>query len=114
MYLTQPADSTGQPTYHIIPTKSFDIAQDLGTCRDGITWFKNSRDFAKEVRDGAIAHANKTAHDRNKRRPLRSLITLQSLQVELLVLSPEAGWVGRPRPKPNNPSSHKMHSPTEA
>lgn len=66
MYLTQPADLTGRPIYHMIPIRSFDLTQDAATCRDGITWFRNSRDFAKEVRDAAIAHANQTAHDQNE------------------------------------------------
>ena len=66
MYLTQPAEPVRQPTYHMIPMRSFDLTQDAGTCRDGITWFRNSRDFAKEVRDGAIAQANKTARDQNE------------------------------------------------
>lgn len=66
MYLTQPADLTGRPIYHIIPIKSFQLTQDAATCREGITWFRNSRDFAKEVRDAAIAHANQTAHDQNE------------------------------------------------
>ena len=115
MYVTQPTDPVGQPTYHVITMRSFDLTQDAGTCRDRITWFRNSRDFAKVVRDGAIAHTNKTAHDQNEEASGSTLliITLQSqaLQVELLVSSPE---VGRPHPKPKNPSSHMTLPPTQA
>ena len=65
MYLTRPADPTAQPTYRMNLIKFFHLTHSAEICRDGITWFRNSRDFAKEVRDGAIAHANKTAHDQN-------------------------------------------------
>ena len=37
MYPTQPADPTRQPTYHITSFRVFDLTQDAGTCRDGIT-----------------------------------------------------------------------------
>lgn len=63
MYLTQPADPTGQPTYHMIEIKSFLLTGDAEACCGGIGLFRNSREFAKEVRDGAIASANKMAHD---------------------------------------------------
>ena len=66
MYLTRPVDPTAQPTYRMNSIKYFYLTQDAEICRDGITWFRNSRDFAKEVRDGAIAHANKTARDQNE------------------------------------------------
>lgn len=65
MYLTPPADPTGRPTYHMVEIKSFILTESAEACREGIGWFRNSREFAKEVRDGAIASANKMAHDRH-------------------------------------------------
>lgn len=65
MYLTQPADPTGQPTYHIVEIKSFILTGEAEACHEGIEWFRNSRDFTEEVRDGAIASAKKMAHDRH-------------------------------------------------
>lgn len=61
----QPADPTEQPTYHMIDLHSFILTKDARTRREGIKCFRNSRDLAKEARDGAIARANKMAHDRN-------------------------------------------------
>lgn len=65
--VTQPADPTERPTYHMIKIKTFDLTEDAETCRDGINWFRNARDFAKDVRDGAIASANRVAYDRTDR-----------------------------------------------
>lgn len=44
----------------------------------------------------------------SERQPPRQLVTFRSqvLQVELLLSSPEVGWVGRRRPWPKNLSYH--------
>lgn len=55
----QPADPTEQPTYHMIDLHSFILTKDARTRREGNKCFRNSRDLAKEARDGAIARANK-------------------------------------------------------
>ena len=68
MYLTQPVDSTEKPKYQMIEIKSFTLTDNVETCREGIEWFRNSREFAKEVRYAAIASANKMAHDRHEGR----------------------------------------------
>ena len=68
MFLTQPADSTGKPNYQMIEIKTFTLTENVETCREGIEWFRNSREFAKEVRYAATASANKMAHDRHEGR----------------------------------------------
>lgn len=69
MFPTEPADPTGNPMYQMYQVKSFFLTEDAETCRDAITWFRNARDFAKDVRDGAIASANKGALDRHNGAP---------------------------------------------
>lgn len=114
MHLTQPADLTGRPIYHVIPIRSFDLTQDAATCRDGITWFRNSRDFAKEVRDAAIAHANQTAHDQNEGASASTLTNHPPVSTSVAGLVPGSWLAGRARSKPKNLSSHKMQSTIQA
>lgn len=61
MHPTKPAQPGGQPQYHTTKLRGFDMAGDLDTCVEGIKWFRNSRDLAKDYRDAAIARANEIA-----------------------------------------------------
>jgi hypothetical protein len=61
MHPTQPADPSGQPQYHTTQIRGFDMTDNADTFRQGATWYRNSRDLAKEYRDAAIAQANATA-----------------------------------------------------
>jgi len=61
MHPTQPADPSGQPQYHMTQLNSFGMTGNAETFRQGATWYRNSRDLAKEWRDSAIAQANATA-----------------------------------------------------
>jgi hypothetical protein len=58
MHPTQPADPSGQPRYHTTQIRTFGMTDTAETFRQGATWFRNSRDLAKEWRDSAIAQAN--------------------------------------------------------
>ena len=96
MYPTQPTDPTGQPTYHMIILRRFDLTQDAGTCRDGITWFRNSRDFAKEVRDAVIAHANQTVHDRNEGASASTLTNHPPVSTSVVAGLVPGSWLAGP------------------
>jgi len=61
MHPTQPADPSGQPQYHTTQLNGFGMTGNAETFRQGATWYRNSRDLAKEWRDSAIAQANATA-----------------------------------------------------
>lgn len=61
MHPTQPADPSGQPQYHTTQLNSFGMTGNAETFRQGTTWYRNSRDLAKEWRDSAIAQANARA-----------------------------------------------------
>lgn len=45
--------------------KSLFLTGDAERCREGINWFRNAEYFVKDVRDRAIASANKMAFDGN-------------------------------------------------
>jgi hypothetical protein len=64
MHPTQPADPadpTAQPEYHTTQLNSFAMTGNRDTCVEEAKWFRNSRDWAKEYRDRAIARANAIA-----------------------------------------------------
>ena len=61
MHPTQPADPSGQPQYHTTQLNGFQMTGNAETFRQGATWYRNSRDLAKEWRDSAIAQSNATA-----------------------------------------------------
>ncbi|KAF2241478.1 hypothetical protein BU26DRAFT_571944 [Trematosphaeria pertusa] len=61
MHPTQPEDPSGQPQYHTTQIRSFGMTDTAETFRQGATWYRNSRDLAKEWRDSAIVQANATA-----------------------------------------------------
>jgi hypothetical protein len=63
MHPTQPADPDGQPEYHTTQLGSFAMTHNRDACAEGMKWFRNSRDLAKEYRDAAIAGANAMADD---------------------------------------------------
>lgn len=63
-----------------------------------IEWFKNSREFAKEVRARAIARANRMAHDCHN-----GASSLTSANQPSVSSSTNAEVAGRPRLKMNNP-----------
>lgn len=51
-----------RPNYHRTQIGSFSLRQSLEVFRDGLQWFGNSRDLAKESRDELIKRANKIAN----------------------------------------------------
>lgn len=111
MFPTEPADPTGNPVYQMYEVKILLLTQDAEGCRDGITWFRNARDFAKDVRDEAIASANKVALDRHNGAPAPASTN------QLLVSGPTNGvsglvpgsWLGgRSLPKPKIPPPQEV------
>ena len=96
LYLTQPAEPTGQHTYHKFSIRLFELTQDPETCRDGVTWFSNSRDFAKEVRAAAIAHANQTAPDRNEGASASTLNNHSSVSTSVVAGLVPGSWMAGP------------------
>jgi hypothetical protein len=60
---TQPTSPGGRPEYFLNQLKGWSMTSDPDTFRQGASWFRNARDWAKEQRDGAIARANERAND---------------------------------------------------
>lgn len=58
---TRPADPHGGPQYHTTEINTWGMTGNIESFRQGATWYRNSRDLAKEYRDAAIARANATA-----------------------------------------------------
>jgi hypothetical protein len=53
-----PAGSSGRPEYYMTQLKGWSMTSDPETFRQGATWYRNGRDWAKEQRDKAIKGAN--------------------------------------------------------
>lgn len=58
----QPVEATGRPQYYMNQLKGWSMTSDLQTFRQGAAAFRNARDWAKEKRNEAIAHANEIAN----------------------------------------------------
>ena len=58
----QPANLGGRPDYHINHLRSFAMDDTAETWRAGATWYRNSMDLAKEMRDEAIQGANEVVN----------------------------------------------------
>lgn len=65
MHPTHLADPTGKPGYHMTQIRSFAMIDSAEACHEGLTWFRNSRDWAKELRDDVIASANEKVNARS-------------------------------------------------
>jgi hypothetical protein len=64
MYTTHPTAPTNpgsQPEYHMNQLKGWTMTSDPETFRQGATWYRNARDWAKEKRDEFIEAANERA-----------------------------------------------------
>ncbi|MCJ1392938.1 hypothetical protein MMC18_005810 [Xylographa bjoerkii] len=57
-YLSQPTGSEGRPEYYMNQLRSFSVTDTLETFRQGVSAYRNARDWAKEKRDGFIEAAN--------------------------------------------------------
>lgn len=89
MHPTQAADPGGQPQYHTTQLNSFAMTGNRDTCAEGMKWFRNSRDLAKEYRDTAIARANALADMEEASSPAEPYLTsfTASSQNELSITS---------------------------
>jgi hypothetical protein len=58
---TQPTSPGSRPEYHMHQLRSFAMTDTVGTFRQGATYYRNTRDWAKERRDEAIRQANERA-----------------------------------------------------
>jgi hypothetical protein len=65
--------TSDQPEYHMTQIKGWSMTSDLDAFRQGATWYRNGRDWAKERRDDAIRRANQ----RGTRNPIE-LTTLSA------------------------------------
>ena len=54
----QPVIPRGQPDYHVNHIRSFAMCDTAETWRLGATWFRNSMDLAREMRDEAVNGVN--------------------------------------------------------
>ena len=59
---SKPANPGGRPEYHLNHIRSFAMGDTPETWRTGATWYRNSIDMAKEMRDDAIGRANDVAN----------------------------------------------------
>lgn len=59
---TKPANPGGRPEYYLNHIRSFAMGDTPETWRTGATWYRNSIDMAKEMRDDAIGRANDVAN----------------------------------------------------
>jgi hypothetical protein len=61
MFTSHPLKSAAldQPEYYMTQLGSFSLTHDVDVLRQGATWYRNGRDWAKEQRDDAIRRANK-------------------------------------------------------
>jgi hypothetical protein len=60
----QPREPSGQPEYYTNQLKAWAVSSDVETFRQGATAYRNSRDWAKEKRDGFIEAANRRVTNR--------------------------------------------------
>jgi hypothetical protein len=63
MFTSHPSksDTSDQPEYYMTQLRSFSMTDNPDTFREGATWYRNGRDWAKEQRDDAIRRANEKA-----------------------------------------------------
>ncbi|KAH8706062.1 hypothetical protein BGW36DRAFT_354439 [Talaromyces proteolyticus] len=63
MFTSHPSKSTtsDQSEYHMTQIKGWSMTSDSDAFREGATWYRNGRDWAKEQRDDAIKKANQQA-----------------------------------------------------
>jgi hypothetical protein len=63
MFTNHPSNiaTSGRPEYYMTQIKGWSLTGDLDTFRQGATWYRNGRDWAKEQRDDAIRMANARA-----------------------------------------------------
>ena len=89
MHPTPAADPGGQPQYHAAQLRGFDMTDNRDTCTEGMKWFRNSRDLAKEYRDSAIARANVMVNKEEPSSPANPYLTsfTASSQNELSITS---------------------------
>ena len=57
---------TSRPNCHLTRIGGFLLTQSLKDLRQGLQWFRNSRDLAKEFRDGVITRASGIANASSK------------------------------------------------
>jgi hypothetical protein len=63
---TQPTNPSISPEYHMSHIDSFVLTSDPDTYRQGITAFRNTRNWAKEQRDRSIEKTNTKARELNR------------------------------------------------
>lgn len=63
MFTSHPSKPTNSDEHEFYMTqiKGWSLTSDLDTFRQGATWYRNGRDWAKEQRDDAIRRANERA-----------------------------------------------------
>jgi hypothetical protein len=61
MYTTHPTREEDGPEYHMTQVSAFALTSDPDTFRQGVTAFRNARDWVQEQRDAFILAANKRA-----------------------------------------------------
>lgn len=66
MHPTSPDSPTSRPKYHLVFIGSFSLIQSLEVLSEGLRWFRNSRDLAKEFRDDVIMRVNGIANASSK------------------------------------------------
>ncbi|MCJ1242175.1 hypothetical protein MMC14_010182 [Varicellaria rhodocarpa] len=72
MYTSHPSQPTGpenRPEYYMTQLNTWGMTGNLETCRQGVTAYRNARDWAKEKRDGFIEAANGRIPDTNTESP---------------------------------------------
>ena len=90
IHQTQPTDPTDPPEYHMTQLNSFAITGTIERFREGVGAFRNSRDWAKEQRDGLIAAANRR---------------VMSIPKETSTLEPSSQSVSQSTVEPDTPES---------
>jgi hypothetical protein len=73
MHPTEPTKPTGYPKYHMNQLRGFNLTDNIDSFREGATWFRNARVWAKEQRDATIAHANATVNAAYEAAPATTL-----------------------------------------
>ncbi|KAF2182612.1 hypothetical protein K469DRAFT_585737 [Zopfia rhizophila CBS 207.26] len=68
-HLTQPSSPGGSPEYHMTQINTWGMTGNADTFRQGARAYRNARDWAKELRDGAISQANERANHVQARVP---------------------------------------------
>ena len=69
-HLTQAIDRT--TAYHMTQINGWNLTGNPNTCRQGLTHFRNGRDWAQEQRDAFISAANERARSANAELPFES------------------------------------------